>query len=206
MNATPQSAKDDLAFMRSVVEGGDGVQRQFGESYLAAGLCYGAQMILSAGQSLAWLPTTPAWGLTIGFGPTVVFLALLVWIIRRGRRAAPTGTVGRAIASVFGCVGTANLVLIVVIGTVALRQHSFTTWLIYPCAVFVLQGAAWLVAYVLRRRFWLAVVAAGWFVTAIVMAFCVQTLAYFILSAGIGFLLLMVIPGAVILRLARASA
>jgi hypothetical protein len=70
----------------------------------------------------------------------------------------------------------------------------------------VLQGAAWMIAYTLRRRAWLGLVAAGWFVTAIAMGFSVQSLGYFILWLGLGFLVLMVIPGAVMIRLARKSA
>ena len=206
MSSTPQSAQDDLAFMRSLVQSGSGIQVQFGEIYFAAGLCYGVQMILSATQNLAWTPARGAWTLTIGLAPSVVFFAALSWIIWRHRHAAPTGVVGRAIGAMFGCVGLANLALIAVIGSVALRERSLTTWLIYPCAVFVLQGAAWLAAFSLRRRGWLGLVAAGWFATAIIMALCVQTPNYFILSCGIGLLLFMVVPGAVMIRLARKSA
>jgi hypothetical protein len=205
MSATPQSVQDDLAFMRSLVESGTGVQRPFGEAYLAAGICYGVQMILSAGQSLGWLPHTANWSLTIGLAPTVIFLTVLAWIIWRNRHAVPTGVVGRAIGAVFTCVGIANLVLVAVIGSVALRQHSLTTWLIYPCAVFVMQGAAWLVAFSLHRRAWPALVAIGWFATAIVMACYIETTAYFLLSAGFGFVLLMVVPGAVMMRISHAN-
>lgn len=206
MTPTPQSAQDDLAFLKSIVSSGDGIQASFGEAYLAAGLCYGLQAILSAGQMLNMLPNVPIWSLVIGVGPTAVFLAILAWVLVRARRAPATGVVGRAIAAGFGGVGTANLVLVIVIGWIAARQHSLATWLIYPCTVFVLQGAAWMIAYTLRRRAWLGLVAAGWFVTAIAMGFSVQSLGYFILWLGLGFLVLMVIPGAVMIRLARKSA
>jgi hypothetical protein len=206
MNSTPQSTQDDLSFLRSLVVSKNGVQASFGEAYLAGGVCYGAQMILSAAQSLRWLPASPAWSLAIGISPTLVFLVLLALVLWRGRRAGPTGVVGRAVSYAFNAVGIANLALILVIGSVAWRQHSLTTWLIYPCTVFVLQGTAWLVAFHLRRRVWLAMVSAGWFVTAIAMAFCVQALGYFILVAGAGFLLLMVVPGVVMIRLARRDA
>jgi hypothetical protein len=205
MSATLQSVQDDLAFMRSLVESGTGLQRPFGEAYLVAGICYGFQMILSAGQSLGRLPHTASWSLTIGLAPTVVFLAALAWIIWRNRHAVPTGVVGRAIGAVFACVGIANLFLVAVIGSVALRQHSLTTWLIYPCAVFVLQGAAWLVAFSLHRRVWPALVAIGWFAAAIVMACYIETTAWFLVSAAIGFVLLMVVPGAVITRIVHAN-
>jgi hypothetical protein len=205
MSATPQSVQDDLAFMRALVESGTGIQRPFGEAYLAAGICYGVQMILSAGQSLGRLPHTVHWSLTIGLAPTVVFLAVLACIIWRNRHAVRTGVVGRAIGAVFASVGIANLVLVAVIGSVALRQHSLTTWLIYPCAVFVLQGAAWLVAFSLHRSAWPALVAIGWFAAAIVMACYIETTAWFLVSAAIGFVLLMVVPGAVITRISHAN-
>jgi hypothetical protein len=190
MSATPQSVKDDLAFMRSLVEAGDGIQAPFGEAYLAAGVCYGVQLILSAAQSAAWLPATVGWSLAIGLTPTAVFFAALAAVIRRHRGAPPMGA-GRAIAAV--------------IGSVAVRQHSLTTWLIYPCAVFVEQGAAWLVAFILLRRAWLALVAIGWFAIAIVMACLIQATPWFLVAAGFGLVLLMVVPGAVMIRLARAS-
>jgi hypothetical protein len=206
MSSTPQSAQDDLAFLRSLVGAADGVQRSFGETYLAAGLCYGAQFVLSAAQMQAWLPGDASWSLAIGFVPTAIFLLLLVWFLWRGRQAAPTGVVGRAITAAFAWIGVANLALIVVIGSVALRQHSITTWLIYPCVVYVLQGVAWMVAFALRRRAWLGLVAAGWFIAGVVMALCVQSLSDYILAAGVGMLLCMVVPGAVMVRLARTRA
>ena len=203
--SSTQSVKDDLAYLRSLVDAGDSIQGPFGEAYLAAGVCYAVQIILSAAQSVAWLPATAGWSLTIGLAPTAVFLAALASVIRRHRHAAPIRGAWRAIAAVFGCIGLANLALVAVIGSVAVRQHSMTTWLIYPCTVFVEQGAAWLVAFLLLRRAWLAVVGIGWFAAAIVMACLIQTTTWFLVAAGIGFVLLMVVPGAVMIRLARAS-
>jgi hypothetical protein len=206
MSATPQTVQEDLAFLRSLVRTGDGFQASFGAAYLVAGLCYGGQMALSAAQAGGSLPATSGWSMTIGLGPSVLFLVTLAWIIWRGRGAAPTGVVGRAIGQVFGCVGLANLALVAVVGSVALRQHSWTTWLIYPCTVFVLQGAAWLIALALRRRPWLGLVAAGWFAAAIAMACSIPSMPWFFLWTGAGFLLCMVVPGAVVLRLARQAA
>jgi hypothetical protein len=206
MSSTPQSVKDDLAFMRSLVEAGGDIQGPIGEAYLAAGVCYGVQMILTVAQGVAWLPAGGGWPLTIGLAPTVVFLAALAFVIWRHRHAPPRRGMWRAIAAVFSSIGLANLALVAVIGSVAVRQHSITTWLIYPCTVFVLQGAAWLIAYLLLRRAWLALVAVGWFAAGIVMACLIQSMTWFLVSAGIGFVLLMVVPGAVMIHLARANA
>jgi hypothetical protein len=68
------------------------------------------------------------------------------------------------------------------------------------------RPAAWLVAFFLMRRAWLAVVAAGWLAGAIVVTCLIQATTWFLVAAGIGFVLLMAVPGAVMIRLARVSA
>ena len=203
MSSTPQSARDDLAFLRSLVDAGDGMQRSFGEAYVAAGATYGAQFVLTAAQGLRWLPVDKVWSLTIGIGPTILFVPIMAWLIIRSRRAAAPGIVGRAIRSVFACVGAANIALIAVIASVALRERSLTIWLIYPCAVYVLQRAAWLAAWSCARRAWMVAVALGWFVTGVAMALTVQTINAFIMIAGLGLFLFMVVPGAFMLRANR---
>jgi hypothetical protein len=205
MSADSHSARDDLAFIRTLVGGSDDWLLTFGEAYFAAGVVYGGQILMNAGQIFGWLPGQGLWALAIGLGPTVVYLAILVWILRRHRAMRPS-TTGRSLSAVFGSVGLANLALIAVIGSVALRERSITTWLIYPCAVLVLQGAAWLVSYVIRRRGWLAVVAAGWIVAGVAMAQFVQSIGYYLLIAGLSFCLCMALPGWVMIRLARKAA
>ena len=201
MNPDLDAARDDLAFMRALVQSGDDGQKQFGETYFAAGLIYGGQMLMHAAQARGWLPSANLPALAIGLGPTLVFLVVMGFILARHRRIRPGGTVGRAIGSAFGAAGMSNLALIAVIGAVAWREHSVTTWLIYPCAVFVLQGAAWLVAALMRRRLWMGLVAFGWFAAAVAMAVNVQSPDYYILFAGLGMLACMLVPGAVMIRL-----
>lgn len=193
-------ARDDLAFMRALVEPTDAWQKQFGETYFAAGLCYCVQMLLHGAQFAGLAPASGPVALAIGLGPTVVFLALLAWIIRRNRRSPGGGATSRAVGSVFGAVGAANLALVLVIGSVAWRWHSAGTWLIYPCVVMVLQGMAWLVAFMLRRRRWLALVAVGWFATGLAMAAFIDNPAGFVASAGVGMFAFMLVPGLFMLR------
>ena len=206
MNADAQSARDDLAFLRALV--GDDeqrTQRNFGEVYFVSGLIYGGQMILHAVQALGLLRQDGLTSLAIGLGPTLVFVPVLLWLIWRQRSERPSGTVGRAVAGVFGVIGLANLVLIVVIGSIAWREQSIATWLIYPCSVFVLQGAAWLFAFMMRRQTWTALVAAGWFASAVAMALSVMAMGYFILFAGLGLWLCMALPGWAMMRNAARS-
>jgi hypothetical protein len=208
MTATDtQSLRDDLAFLRALVEPTDGGQRYwraFGEAYLAAGVCYGAQLLLVVAQMLGLLPATSGVSLAIGILPTVVFIGLLVWIIVRHRAAqAGAGLMARAVGNLFGVLGMANLGLAAAIGWVAIREHNMTTWLIYPCCVFILQGAAWLVALSLRRKAWYAWVAAGWIVTGLGMAVAIEATGWFIAFAAAGLVLCMALPGWHLMRTNR---
>ena len=203
MTNTTHSAQDDLAFMRGLVDGNSAFPAAFGETYLAGGLIYGLQVLVQA--SLA--PTLPPLvQLIAGIGPTVIFLAALTWIIWRHRHVRAGSAVSRALNAAFGCVGLANLALVCVIGSLALRRHSLEIWLIYPCVVFVLQGMAWLIAFALRKRAWQGVVGIGWFVAAIGMALCIGSLGSYALVAGLSLIGLMAVPGAVMMRLARNPA
>jgi len=195
-------ARADLAFMRALVQPDDAWLKQFGETYSAAGVCYCVQMLLHAGQFVGLTPADGLGGLAIGLGPTAVFLALLIWMIRR---SAPTrgGATARAVGSVFGSVGLTNLALVLIIGSVAWRLHSVTIWLIYPCTVMVLQGMAWLVAFAMHRRGWMAVVALGWFITGLGMALFIDNMAGFVATAGVGMFAFMLLPGLWMLRQAR---
>ena len=196
------SPAEDLAFMRSLVEGG-GMPVAFGEGYLAAGLIYGGQVFLQGAQPIVAPNLPPLLTLSLGVGPTVIFCAVLAWILYRNRGAAAGGYVSRTLGALFGCIGLANFVLMAVIGIEAFRRQSFEVWLIYPCVVFVMQGACWLAAAAARRRLWQGLVAGGWFATAIAMALCMTNMAAFTMVAGVGLLGFMAVPGAIMMRLAR---
>lgn len=192
-------AREDLAFIRALVAPEDNWQRQFGRVYAAAGACYSVQMLMHIGQFLGVMPDGGLGAEAIGWGPTVVFLGLLIWITRRGRMQV-AGTTSRAVGAVFASVGLANLALCLSIGSVALRTHSQTIWLIYPIVVMVLQGLAWMVAFMLRRRAWLGVVAGGWFAVGVAMAIFIENLAGFVAAATVGIVCFMLVPGLHLMR------
>jgi len=205
-SADTQAIRDDVAFIRKLVTGSEQWLAAFGEGYFAAGVIYGTQMLLHAAQLAGLAPASGLLPLAVGIGPTLIFIPVVVWINWRHRRQAPPSPAGRAVTAVFGVAGFSNLGLIAVIGSVAWREQSLTTWLIYPCAVFIFQGAAWWVAYCLRRKAWLAGVGTGWFLAGIAMAFSVASIADYVLVAAIGIWLLMALPGWVMMRGGRASA
>ena len=198
---TADAARDDLAFMKGLVQSGADIQRPLGEGYLAAGLCYGVQMLLHLGQAFGMIGDQGPIGLAIGFGPTVVFLGLAIWLSIRNRPLRDRGNVvARAVSAVFAALGIANFALIAIIGSQALRLKNIDIWLIYPCVVLALQGAAWMIVYALRRRAWTAVVSAGWYATGVAGAFCIGHPVAFILVGLFAFWALMVAPGVYMMR------
>ena len=197
-------ARDELAFIRALVAPDDRWQQQFGRIYFAAGVCYSIQMVAHVGQLMGWISTAPAAALIIGWGPTVAFAAIMTWIIMRDR-PRHIGGASRAVGTVFASVGLANIALCISIGSIALRLHSQTIWFIYPVVVMILQGMAWLVAFILRRRAWLGLVAMGWFAVGIAMAVFIDNMVGFLAAAAAGVFFCMTIPGFHLMRQARSS-
>jgi hypothetical protein len=201
------SAREDLAYLRSLVQGGGEDRWQVGEGYLAAGLCYGGQVLAYVVQDVLGLP--PRNGptdLLLGAGPTVLFIAILIWMIRRNRTPRSGSVAQRAVGAVFASVGLANLVLVAIIGSVSAREHSQLIFFIYPCVVFVLQGMAWLVMGLVRRRGTAALMALGWFAVAGLMAAVIEDTTQYMGALALGLIGLMAIPGAVMMLRARRPA
>jgi hypothetical protein len=207
MSAKTHSPAEDLAFMRALVEGGDPRgTAAFGEVYFAAGLIYGLQVVLQSLPGLGLWTPAPAIQLAVGVGPTVVFVAFLTWSIVRNKAGSGGGIAQRAIGAVFAAVGLSNIALVCIIGWVALRHKSLEIWLIYPCVVFVLQGAAWIVASLVRRQTGPGLLGAGWIAAGIAMGFCVESVPLYTLIAGVTLLGLMAVPGAAMMRAGRKAA
>jgi len=204
---TTRDAHEDLAFMRSIVAGGEDTMRGFGLVYFAAGLCYGTQILLNGMRILGWVPGGGAVDLAIGILPTIAFLLILLLLVVRDRgRSRLESSTSRAIGLAFACVGIANLALVAAIGIVAWRWQSMATWLLYPCVVVILQGMAWMFAWALRRRTWLGAIAAGWFATGLGMAVALAagSTGWYLTVLGIGLFAFMTAPGLYLMRSGRS--
>jgi hypothetical protein len=197
-SAARDSALEDLAFMRALVAPDDRWQRQFGRIYGLAGICYSVQTVLHMGQFAGLVPSAGWPAPVVGWGPTIVFVLFLIWNLSRDR--SPPSGASRAIGSVFGAVGLANIALAISIASISFELRNSAIWLIYPVVVMVLQGMAWLVAFMLRRRGWLAVVATGWFGVGIAMAISITNLLGFVIAAFVGCFFFMLLPGLYIMR------
>jgi hypothetical protein len=205
MTTKLQDVEADLAFMKALVDGPTMSWAAFGETYLAGGLIYGVECLFHFAQYEGWIILPPALSMAVAVGFTAVFLAILAWLLWRRRGATPLGTANRAIRSMFTAVGITNIVMVALFAMVATRHHSVTIWMIYPTIVFALQGAAWLVTAMLRRRPWMGAIAAGWYVSALWLGLTIDTVAY-LAVCGFSLLLWMALPGALMLRQARVAA
>jgi hypothetical protein len=204
---TADSVHDDLAFMRSLVDGGGGQPSVAGAAaYSAAGLLYGFQCLFHLGQALGWI-RIPDWAtLTFVVFITAAFLAVLIWVIRKDKLAGMRGSsTNRGINAAFSGAGMANTAMIVVFAYNAIRLDDFSIWLLYPAVVFALQGAVWYVAHILRRRRWMLWTAIGWIAGSVGLGLLVaQPIAYLALCS-VALIVLMAWPGWIMVREARAN-
>ncbi len=156
----------------------------------------------AAQAAFGWF-TQPVSAYILGIGPTLVVLALIAWLNWRRRRFNGVSTVAKAVGAIFSAVGIANVVMVAVVGVQAWRMQSIQVWLIYPCIVMAFQGAAWMAAATLRRRGWMALVATGWFATAIAMGVFIPNWAAYLTVLFASFILFMVAPGYAMMRTFR---
>jgi len=202
MNAEHGRAVDDLAFLRALAEGGGESQRATGLALFVGGSLYGAQCFIFGAHAYGWVTLSESVQGAVSTGVTVVFLIAIGWITWRNRAPQTGGIVARALNAVFASAGTATLSMLVAFATVSLREKSLTIWLLYPCVVFALQGAAWTAAWMLRRRTWLGLVALGWLVSAAVLAISIGT-NHYPMIAGVALVLFMAVPGRMMMQSAR---
>jgi len=200
-----QQAHADLAFMKSLVEEGERSQLTSGSAFLAAGLLYGVQCLVQWAQIVGLTRFSDGLMLAFVVSVTVAFLAVLGVLIWRDRKVVQRGVGTRALGAAFAGVGLANLVLCSVFGLLAWRRQDMGIWLLYPVALCAVMGAGWYVAAAMRRRLWLGLVSAGWFLTGVGLGLLIsaEDLASYVLLIGAALLLLLALPGGVMVRSAK---
>jgi hypothetical protein len=205
---SPSTAEADLAFMRALVDGGRQPALMAGPSiYLAAGLLYGLQCVFH----LVDLLTPIDWPGPLSFWVAVgVNLAFFTWltivIVREKGRGLAGSSASRALNAMFGATGLANLGFIVVFAANAISRPDFTFWLLYASTVFILQGAAWYVAFLMRRKGWMALVALGWFASGIALGLLLNNITAYLAVCAAALFLFMALPGWIMIRQNRAQA
>lgn len=202
----PTTPQDDLAFLRSLVEGAaPKAAYTTGVVYLSSGLLYGGQCLFHIGQATGVI-NWPGWAnMAVVIGVLLGTVGWIVWAVVQDRRNGPaSSTHVKTLNAVFGGAGLANLAFLVIFGVNAVRMENFAVWLFYPAVVFAVQGAVWYVAWQLKRHRWMLATALGDLAAAIALGLLVQDgLAYLWVITGALFVLF-VGPGWIMVRDARA--
>lgn len=211
MPAKPRlhSAEDDLAFMRSIIEGDGRPKLTMGICYLAGGLLYGLQCLFHVGQATGLIRWPGPVNLAFVVGISVAFLVILTWAIRKDQKEGVRGDRGpmasRALQAALTATGMANLAIILIFAVGAFRDGDFAVWLYYPAVVFLLQSAAWYVAWSLKKKGWMLATAAGGWLTAVALGLLVREPILYLGVCTVALFLLFALPGWIMFRDARAA-
>lgn len=205
MNAEMETARDDLAYMRSLVGGTERMQATIGEAFFWAGVLYGAQCGLHVLQVAGLAPEVGVGALAIAWLPTVIFCAMLAMIIAKDRKAPKGGASSRTLSAVFQGAGIANLATAFVFAYGAYKFEAPGLWLYHPVVVCMFQGVAWYVAWVILRRTWLGFVAIGWLATSVGLGVVIDDVSWYLGILSVALVVLMAIPGYVMWRGAKRA-
>jgi hypothetical protein len=208
MPAKPRlhSAEEDLAFMRSIVEGGGRPPMTLAVCYLAGGLLYGLQCLFHVGQATGLIRWPDLANLVFVVGISATFLSILTWAILKDRKTGgssrgPMAT--RTLNAAFSATGMANCAVIIVFGVGAWRDQDFAIWLYYAAIVFALQAAAWYMAWTLKRKGWMLATALGGWATAVALGVLVREPFLYLGVCTVALFLLFALPGWILFRDAR---
>ena len=204
----PQSAQDDLAFMRSIVEGGGRPSLTLAICYLAGGLLYGLQCLFHVGQVTGLIRWPDLANLAFVVMITVSFLSVLTWAILKDRRDGPPNRgplATRSLNAAFSATGMANAAVIIIFGVGAIRDNDFAIWLYYAAIVFALQAAAWFMAWTLKKKGWMLATALGGWATAVALGLLVRQPDWYLGVCTVALFALFAGPGWIMYRDARAG-
>ncbi len=204
MSDTQRSPEADLAFLRSIVEGGGKGHMTLGVAYLAGGLLYGTQCLFHVGQIQGWARWPDLANLVFVASITAAMIAILIWATIQDRKIDKAGpVVTRTLNAAFSATGMANLAVILIFGVGAARDRDFAVWLYYPAVVFALQSAAWFVAFSLKKKAWMMAVGLGGWVTAVALGLLVRRPEAYLGVCTAALFLLFALPGWIMVRDAR---
>jgi hypothetical protein len=198
-----QTLKDDLAFLRDLTQdSGKGLARD-GFALAAVGLVFGVVTLIY--WLIYWGPLASAF--SVGWSLWLVGVVVMVGAILIANRRLPpaSGAASRALSKAWGGVGVANTAGGLGLLAAAWRMNDAAYVLAtFPIVLFSLYGAAWSVAYAVKRLNWFAWISTGCFAAAIAEGlFYKSPHEWLVLS--IGLFVLVGLPGLVILRKAHAQ-
>lgn len=200
MSVTPETAEQDVAFLRRLMDTGDSTawRRSFGLTYGLWGAVFAAALAPEWARMAGYVSLPQTYWLwaaaiaTVGLGLGTFVLA---------RRSPPTvGAQAKALNAVFGGVGCANLAVLASLVLAAYALRDGRVMMIHAIVVFAFQGAAWFAIWSLRKRLWIGLVAAGWYAAAVLAGLTMTATVDFVLVCLAALILLMALPGVLMAR------
>jgi hypothetical protein len=198
-----QSLKDDLAFLRDLTQdSGRGLARD-GFNLAAVGLVFGVVTLVY--WLVFWGPLASLMVMTYWLWVAGIVLMIVCTAIARRNLPKATGAAARALSVAWNGVGVSLLAGGLALLAASWRMHDGALVLAtFPILLFSLYGAAWSVAFAVKRLNWFAWVSAGCFLAAIGEGLLYRSPhQWLVLSTGLFFLV--GLPGLVILKKAKAQ-
>jgi hypothetical protein len=195
--------RQDIAFLRALVEDHDSTMALDGAILTAVGVIFACVSLFYWSTSAGMLTVPMVWNQWAWASGVLVLVPVALLLQRRFPK--PSGPASRATLAAWLGVGTGITVAAVAFALGAWRlQSSSLLLLAFPVVLFTLWGAAWSVAFAVRRRLAFALVAAGCYTVALACGFFMgQPEEWLVLSLGL--LTLVAAPGFTIVRRARSA-
>jgi hypothetical protein len=199
-----EDVRQDIAFLRAVVEDHDATMALDGAILAAVGLIFGCVSLfywsIAAGLSDVPVP----WNQWAWVAGVVTVVPVVLFLQRRFPR--PPGPAARAIRAAWLGVGTGITVAAAAfaLGSWQVQEPRFVLWA-FPVVLFTLYGAAWSVAFAARRHGAFALIAAGCYGAALACGFLSGRPEEWLVLA-LGLFALVAVPGYAIVTRANGAA
>lgn len=201
MRDSIEHIEQDIAFVRSLVEEDHRPPMRDSAVMVAVGAVFGLMGVR------AWLIGAGLWDPPAAWRPwmlldaPVLFLVVLALILRR-YPAPPAGPLTRAVSAAWSAVGAGVAAMATAFGIASWRAQDIDVMGLFTPMLFILYGMAWWIAYRIRLRTSLRLVALGSFATAAITGSLVGRPELW-LAEALGLVLWVLAPGLLGLRAAR---
>jgi len=193
--------RDDISFVRGLVEDDGSVLRASAIGLLVAGSIFGLAALRSFALSGGWLQWPEALRPLLPFdAPVVFFLVLLpILALSRGGAQAPRvaiSSTSRTVWASWAAVGTGYAAAALSLSIAGVHAEG--------AVLFAFWGSGWFIAAAAYRRAWQALVSLGCYLVAVASG-ALAGKAEEQLLLGLALWTLVALPGLIILRQARSS-
>jgi hypothetical protein len=196
-----QELKADIAFVRALTDDGGHAFARSGALLVVVGVVFGLVNLQYWLVYRELLAVPRAWVPWLWLEGVAVLLVAMPLVMRRF--PARPSAASRAMLAAWGAVGIGITAAGIALG-IGGERMGFVSFvpMVFPIVLFTLYGAAWWVAFAVKRQTWFALVAGACFLAAIACGFVMGSQnAWLVLALGL--LLLVALPGAAIVRQAR---